>query len=75
MFKQHDRCDNIVEASTESLRYVTVRVLKDTAMMARRANTQYVLAMSNASERSEGYVERAMRDLFGAQPPGRRLFQ
>ena len=57
MVKQRDKCDNIVEASTESLRYVTVSILKGTAMMARGANTQYVLAMSNASKQNGGHIE------------------
>ena len=49
MFKQHDRCDNIVEAGTRSLGYVAISILKGTATMARGASAQYVSAMSNVS--------------------------
>ena len=36
MVKQRDKCDNIAGASAKSLRYVTVSILKDIAMIARR---------------------------------------
>ena len=54
--RRRDRSDGIVNARAGSQKYEMTSIFHATTAVKRRANTQYVLAVSRTSGRSDGFI-------------------